>query len=74
MQVVKDTVVRGKVAPHPGSFPDGAEVGTFAAGQNNHAVRLPPALQRELESALAEADQAPGISAEELFAELRKYD
>jgi len=36
-------------------------------------MRLPPALQRELESALEDADQAPGISAEELFAELRRY-
>jgi len=37
------------------------------------AVRLPPHLQRELESALEESDREDGISAEALFAELRKY-
>ena len=72
MQVVKDTVVRGKVARNPGSFPEGADAAASIAQQDG-AIRLPPALQQELESALAEADQAPGISAEELFAELRKY-
>ena len=72
MQIVRGTAVSGKVVLNHGGFPDGAEVGVFMARQDS-TVRLPPALQRELESALAEADQAPGISAEELFTELRKY-
>jgi hypothetical protein len=72
MQVVKGTVVSGKVVLNHGSFPDGTAVGVFIAEQDN-AVRLPPALQQELESALVEADREPGISAAELFAELRKY-
>jgi hypothetical protein len=41
---------------------------------NDSAVRLPPVLQTELEWALAEADREPGISASELFAELRQYE
>ena len=72
MQVVKGTVVGGKVVLDHGSLPEGTEVAVFVAEQDNVA-RLPPALQRELEEALAEADREPGISAEELFAELRKY-
>ena len=72
MQVVKGTVVGGKVVLDSGSIPDGTEVAVFVAEQDN-TVRLPPALQRELEEALAEADREPGISAEDLFAELRKY-
>nr|HMO49132.1 hypothetical protein [Rubrivivax sp.] len=37
------------------------------------SVRLPPALQKELEDASDEAEQEDGISAEEIFAELRKH-
>lgn len=74
MQVVKGTVVEGKVVLNQGSLPlpEGAEVGVFVARQEG-SVRLPPALQQELEQALDEADREDGISAEELFAELRKY-
>ena len=72
MQVVKGTVVEGKVILKQGSLPEGAEVGVFVARQEG-SVRLPPALQQELEQALDEADREDGISAEELFAELRKY-
>jgi hypothetical protein len=69
MQVVKGTVVSGKVVLNRGSCPDRTEIGVFLAEQDN-AVHFPPALQREHESALAEADQEPGISTKELFAEL----
>ncbi len=51
---------------------EGAEVGVFVARQEG-SVRLSPLLQKELEDALDEADREDGISAEELFAELRKY-
>jgi hypothetical protein len=71
MQVLKGTVVGGKVVPESGSFPEGAEVAVFVPEVGS--VRLPPHLQRELEDALDEADREDGISAEELFAELRKY-
>ena len=72
MQVVKGTVVAGKVVFDTGSLPDGTEVAVFVAQQHG-VVRLPPQLQRELEDALEEADREEGIPAEELFAELRKY-
>jgi hypothetical protein len=35
------------------------------------SVRLPPHLQAELELALEEADREEGISADDLFAELK---
>jgi hypothetical protein len=72
MQVVRGTVVGGKIVLDDGFLPDGTEVAVLVAEQDN-AVRLPPALQRELEWALAEADQQVGIGAKELFTELRKY-
>jgi len=72
MQVVKGTVIGGKVVLERGSLPEGAEVGVFVTHEER-SVRLSPVLQRELEAALDEADKEDGISAEELFAELRKY-
>jgi len=72
MQVVKGTVVGGKVVLDHGALPEGAEVGVFVARQEG-SVRLSSTLQQELEAALDEADREEGISAEELFAELRKY-
>lgn len=72
MQVVKGIVIEGKIVLNQGSLPEGAEVGVFVARQEG-TVRLSPVLQKELEEALAEADREDGISAEELFAELRKY-
>jgi len=72
MQVIKGTVVEGKIVLNQGSLPEGAEVGVFVAQQEG-SVRLSPLLQQELEDALDEADREDGISAEELFAELRKY-
>ncbi len=72
MQVVKGTVVGGKVVLDRGTLPEGAEVGVFVTREEGF-VRLSPALQQELEAALEEADHEEGISAEELFAELRKY-
>ena len=72
MQVVKGTVVGGKVVLNHGSLPEGAEVGVFVT-REERSIRLSPTLQRELEAALDEADREEGISAEELFAELRKH-
>lgn len=72
MQVVKGTVMEGKVVLDACSLPDGTQVAVFVAQQHS-GVRLPPHLQRELEAALEEADLEDGIDAEELFAELRKY-
>ena len=72
MHVAKGTVIEGKIVLNQGSFPEGAEVGVFIAQQEG-TVRLSPVLQQALEEALAEADLEDGISAEELFGELRKY-
>jgi hypothetical protein len=71
MQVVKGTVVGGKVVLDSGSLPEGAEVVVVARGEGT--VRLPPHLQQDLDGALDEADRERGISVEELFAELRRY-
>jgi hypothetical protein len=72
MHVIKGTVVEGKIVLEQGSLPEGAQVGVFVA-EHEGSVRLSPGLQTELEAALEEADREDGISAEELFAELRRY-
>jgi hypothetical protein len=72
MEIVKGTVVGGKVVLDGKPIPDGTEVAVFVVS-DEHTLRLPPHLQCELESALEEADREEGISAEALFAELRQY-
>lgn len=73
MQVVKGTVVGGKVVLDAGSIPEGTEVAVVVRHRED-SVRLPPRLLKELNDALDEADrEGEGISAEDLFAELRKY-
>ena len=72
MQVVKGTVGGGKVVLDAGALPEGTEVAVVVTHRAG-SVRLPPHLQKELEDALDEADREDGVSAEELFAELRKY-
>lgn len=72
MQVLNGIVVEGKVMLESADLPEGAEV-TVLVREPGSAVRLPPDLQAELEDAIDEADRADGISAEELFEQLRKY-
>lgn len=72
MRVVRGTVVDGKVVLNAGSLPEGAEVAVVVTHREG-SVRLPPQLLKDLNEALDEADHEDGISAEELFAELRKY-
>jgi hypothetical protein len=60
MEVVKGTVVGGKVVLDVKSLPEGSEVVVFVA-RGEHTVCLPPHLQRKLESALQEADREDGI-------------
>lgn len=73
MQVVNGAVVAGKVVVDAGSIPEGTEVAVVVT-RHEGSVRLPPQLLKELNDALDEADREDGgISAEELFAELRKY-
>lgn len=73
MQVVTGIVVGGKVILEGASLPDGTIVTIFAKDSETK-VRLPPALQAELEDALDEANCEEGISGDELFEKLRKYD
>ena len=72
MQVVTGTVIEGKVVLEGVSLPEGTAVTVFAK-DSEATVRLPPALQAELEEALEEADREEGISGDELFRSLRKY-
>jgi hypothetical protein len=71
MQVVTGTVVEGKVVLSA-ALPEGTVVAVYPE-DNRPPVRLPPELQAELEAALAEADVDEGISADELFEQLKKY-
>ncbi len=72
MQVVTGTVIEGKVVLEGVTLPEGTTVTVFAQ-DSGATVRLPPALQAELEEALEEADHEEGISGDELFRKLRKY-
>ncbi len=53
-------------------LPDGTSVTVLARG-DEIAVRLPPEQEAELLDALDEADREEGISAEKLFARLRRF-
>ena len=53
-------------------LPEGTVV-TLIAKDSESTVRLPPALQAELEEALEEADREEGISGDELLDKFRKY-
>lgn len=72
MQVATGTVIEGKVVLQGVSLPEGTVV-TVLAKDSDTTVRLPPALQAELEEALEEADCEEGISGDELLEKLRKY-
>ena len=71
MQLVTGTVVEGKVVLSGVTLPEGAIV-TVLAQDPQASVRLPSQLQAELEEALVEADREEGISADELFARIKK--
>ena len=71
MQLVTGTVVEGKVVLSGVTLPEGAIV-TVLAQDAQPIVKLPAHLQAELEDALAEADREDGISADELFAQIKK--
>jgi hypothetical protein len=58
------TVVEGKLVPEGASLSEGTAA----------TVRLPPALQAELEESLDEADREEGISWDELSRRCRSTD
>lgn len=72
MQIASGTIVGGKVVVEGLSLPEGTVVTILARG-DEVAVRLPPNQEAELLEALDDADRVDGISAEELFARLRRF-
>ena len=72
MQIASGTIVDGKVVVEGLTLPEGTVVTVLARG-DEAAVRLPAAQEAELLEALAEADREEGVSAEELFARLRRF-
>lgn len=72
MQIASGTIVDGKVVVEGLSLPEGTVVIILARG-DEIAVRLPPQQETELLDALDEADREEGISADELFARLRRF-
>lgn len=71
MQLITGTVVDGKVVLDGVTLPEGTVVAVLAR-DGEAIVKLPPALQKELEEAIAEADVDEGISGEELIEQLKK--
>jgi hypothetical protein len=72
MQIASGTIVGGKVVVDGLSLPEGTTVTVLARG-DEVAVRLPPQQEAQLIDALDEADREEGISAEDLFARLRRF-
>ena len=72
MQIASGTIVGGKVIVEGLSLPEGTVVTILARG-DEVAVRLPPDQEVELLEALDDADREEGISADELFARLRRF-
>lgn len=72
MQIASGTIVDGKVIVEGLSLPEGTVVTVLARG-DEIAVRLPVQQESELLRALEEADREEGISADELFARLRRF-
>ena len=71
MQIASGTIIGGKVVVEGLSLPEGTVVTVLARG-DEVAMRLPLQQEAELIDALDEADREEGISADELFARLRR--
>lgn len=72
MQIASGTIVGGKVIVEGLSLPEGTVVTILARG-DEVAVRLPPDQEAALLEAIDDADREEGISADELFARLRRF-
>lgn len=72
MKIATGTIINGKVIAEGLSLPEGTIVTILARG-DEAAVRLPHQQENELLEALDEADKEEGISADELFARLRRF-
>lgn len=71
MKVATGKVVSGKVVVDGLTLNEG-EVVTVLTGETEEAVMLSPEEEAELLESMAEADRGETISAEELFARLRR--
>lgn len=72
MQIASGTIVGGKVVVDGLSLPEGTPVTILARG-DEAVVKLPPRQEAQLIDALDEADREEGITAEELFARLKRF-
>ena len=72
MQIATGIVVQGQVVLDGTSLPEGTQV-TVLTRDAAPPVVLPPHPPAELEDALDVADREPGISANQMFAELMPY-
>ncbi len=71
MQLVTGTVIDGKVILDGASFPDGTVV-TVLARETDETFDVPPEMEAELLTSIAEADRGDTISAVELLTRLRR--
>ena len=72
MQISSGIIVGGTVVVDGLSLPEGTTVTVLARGDEK-AVKLPPDQEAALNEALDEADREEGISAEEMFARLKRF-
>jgi hypothetical protein len=72
MQVASGTVIDGKVVVEGLALPEGTVVTVVARG-DEVVLRLLRQREADLLDALYEADREEGISADELFARLRRF-
>ena len=72
MHVATGTVVGGKIVVEGLALPEGTIV-TVLTPDDDPAVRLPPALERELLEAIDEADREKGGVGPEYIESLRRY-
>lgn len=71
MQLVTGTVIGGKVILDGASFPDGTVV-TVLARETDETFDVPPEMEVELLTSIAEADRGDSISSAELLTRLRR--
>ena len=72
MQLATGTIVEGKVVIEGLALPEGTVVKVLTRDEEE-SVRLSQADEAELHEVLDEADREEGISAEELFARLKRF-
>lgn len=72
MSVAIGTVKDGKVVLEGAALPEGTVV-TVLADDDRPSIKLPPALEAELQAAIDEADREEGGSGPEFLESLKRY-